>query len=151
LCINADSNRRGTNKTSTAWNVSPATLVPELRRRYFVARFIRDEINHVFSLADLVVSRAGAGTINEICALGKAALYVPLVPTGGDEQTRNARVCENAGAAVVVKQAELNGESLLAAVSTLLADRRACKQWDLQHTRWRNQTQRTLWPKRLWP
>ncbi len=93
-----------------------AQLSPFLRRRYFVQRFIRQEINDVFALCDLVVSRAGASTINEVCALGKAALYVPLVPTGGDEQTRNAALCERAGAAVSIKQsllAEENGAELL--------------------------------------
>jgi UDP-N-acetylglucosamine--N-acetylmuramyl-(pentapeptide) pyrophosphoryl-undecaprenol N-acetylglucosamine transferase len=98
-------------------------LSPELRRRYFLTRFVGDEIKHVFALADLVVGRAGAGTVNEVCALGKAALYVPLVPTRGDEQTRNARVCVEAGAATVILQSELSGERLLREVSTLLTDR----------------------------
>ncbi|HVF85653.1 MAG TPA: UDP-N-acetylglucosamine--N-acetylmuramyl-(pentapeptide) pyrophosphoryl-undecaprenol N-acetylglucosamine transferase, partial [Abditibacteriaceae bacterium] len=93
-----------------------ASLPPVLRRRYLVQHFIRQEINDVFALADLVVSRAGASTINEVCALGKAALYVPLVPTGGDEQTRNAALCERQGAAVSMEQSELaseNGANLL--------------------------------------
>ncbi len=93
-----------------------AKLPPILRRRYFVQRFIRDEINDVFALCDLVVSRAGASTINEVCALGKAALYIPLVPTGGDEQTRNAALCERAGAAISMTQSVLleeNGALLL--------------------------------------
>jgi UDP-N-acetylglucosamine--N-acetylmuramyl-(pentapeptide) pyrophosphoryl-undecaprenol N-acetylglucosamine transferase len=100
-----------------------AQLAPELRRRYFFTRFVGDEIKHVFALADLVVGRAGAGTIAEICVLGKPALYIPLVPTGGDEQTRNARACAQAGAAVIVPQAELTGPRLLAEVRALLADR----------------------------
>ena len=86
-------------------------LSSQLQRRYFVTRFVRDEINDVFALADLIVSRAGASTINEVCALGKAALYIPLVPTGGDEQTKNARVCNQIGAAVIVKQSDLSNEN----------------------------------------
>jgi UDP-N-acetylglucosamine--N-acetylmuramyl-(pentapeptide) pyrophosphoryl-undecaprenol N-acetylglucosamine transferase len=100
-----------------------ASLPPELRRRYFFTRFVGAEINHVFALADLVVGRAGAGTIAEICVLGKPALYVPLVPTGGDEQTRNARACAAAGAATTIPQAELSGPRLLAELPPLLADR----------------------------
>ncbi len=46
-----------------------------------------------------------------------------LVPTRGDEQTRNARVCVDTGAATVILQGELSGERLLGEVSTLLADR----------------------------
>ncbi len=99
-----------------------AALAPELRRRYFFTRFVGDEIRHVFALADLVVGRAGAGTIAEICVLGKPALYIPLVPTGGDEQTRNARMCAEAGAAAIIPQAELSGPRLLAGLRTLLAD-----------------------------
>lgn len=99
-----------------------AGLPAGLRQRYYLTRFVGDEIKHVFALADMVVGRAGAGTIAEICALGKPALYIPLVPTGGDEQTRNARTCAQAGAAVIVPQAELSGPRLLAEVRTLLAD-----------------------------
>ncbi|MBW3637807.1 MAG: undecaprenyldiphospho-muramoylpentapeptide beta-N-acetylglucosaminyltransferase, partial [Armatimonadetes bacterium] len=88
-------------------------LPPNLRARYALTRFVRDELNHVFALAELVVSRAGASTVTELCALGKPALYVPLVPTGGDEQTKNARMCENRGAARILGQNEISGETLL--------------------------------------
>jgi UDP-N-acetylglucosamine--N-acetylmuramyl-(pentapeptide) pyrophosphoryl-undecaprenol N-acetylglucosamine transferase len=98
-------------------------LPPELRRRYFFTRFVGDEIHHVFALADLVLGRAGAGTIAEVCVLGKPAVYVPLVPTGGDEQTRNARACAAADAATIIPQAELTGSRLLAELLPLLADR----------------------------
>ena len=62
-----------------------ATLPDELRRRYAVTSFVGPEIGDVFALADVVVSRSGAGTLAEVAALGKAAVFVPLVPTGGDE------------------------------------------------------------------
>jgi UDP-N-acetylglucosamine--N-acetylmuramyl-(pentapeptide) pyrophosphoryl-undecaprenol N-acetylglucosamine transferase len=99
-----------------------AALPSELSRRYYATRFVGGEIGHVFALADLVLSRAGAGTLAELCALGKPAVYVPLVPTGGDEQTRNARMCVEAGAAALVPQAELDGPRLLAELPPLLAD-----------------------------
>jgi UDP-N-acetylglucosamine--N-acetylmuramyl-(pentapeptide) pyrophosphoryl-undecaprenol N-acetylglucosamine transferase len=97
-------------------------LPPELRRRYHFTRFVGAEIKDVFALADLVIGRAGAGTIAEICVLGKPALYIPLVPTGGDEQTRNAKMCAAAGAAAIIPQAELSGPRLLAEIRPLLAD-----------------------------
>jgi UDP-N-acetylglucosamine--N-acetylmuramyl-(pentapeptide) pyrophosphoryl-undecaprenol N-acetylglucosamine transferase len=103
--------------------LAAAQLPPELRRRYHFTRFVGAEIKDVFALADLVVGRAGAGTIAEICVLGKPALYIPLVPTGGDEQTRNAQACASAGAAIIITQAELNGARLLAEIQPLLADR----------------------------
>ncbi len=100
-----------------------ATLSPALRRRYYVTRFVGEEIGDIFALADLVVSRSGAGTVAEVAALGKPALFVPLIPTGGDEQTRNARRSEEAGAAVSIKQADMTGPRLLSQVQHLLKDR----------------------------
>lgn len=97
-------------------------LPPELKRRYALSKFIRDELKDVFALTDLVLGRAGAGTVTELCALGKPAIYVPLVPTGGDEQTKNAQMCVERGAAVIIKQGELAAETLLAQLKELLAD-----------------------------
>ncbi len=99
-----------------------ALLPPELRARYALTRFVKAEINHVFAFADLVVSRAGASTVTEVCALGKPALYVPLVPTGGDEQTKNAQMAHKVGAAKILLQSEISGATLLAAIQNLLAD-----------------------------
>ncbi len=99
-----------------------AALPEVLQRCYFVTRFVNQEIAHVFALADLVVGRAGAGTLAELCVLGLPAVYIPLVPTGGDEQTRNARMCANAGAAQIIPQAELSAERLINVVRPLLAN-----------------------------
>ncbi len=93
-----------------------------LRRRYFLTRFVGEEIGDVFALADLVVGRSGAGTVTEICALGLPAVYVPLVPTGGDEQTRNAQRVAGIGAAIVLPQDSLDGPRLMIAILSLLED-----------------------------
>nr|MDQ2688314.1 UDP-N-acetylglucosamine--N-acetylmuramyl-(pentapeptide) pyrophosphoryl-undecaprenol N-acetylglucosamine transferase [Armatimonadota bacterium] len=98
------------------------TLPPSLRARYSVTGFVRDEIGDVFALADLVIGRSGAGTVAEVCALGKPALFIPLVPTGGDEQTRNARRLADAGAAKILPSAALTGPALLAEIQALLSD-----------------------------
>ena len=97
-------------------------LPHKLARRYRVAHFVRDEINHVFAWADLALSRAGAGTISELCVLGKPAVYVPLMPTRGDEQTRNAQACERAGAAKIIRQSEISASRLLAELPQLFGD-----------------------------
>jgi UDP-N-acetylglucosamine--N-acetylmuramyl-(pentapeptide) pyrophosphoryl-undecaprenol N-acetylglucosamine transferase len=101
-----------------------AAALPEAQQiRYYVTPFIGDEIGDVYALADLVVGRSGAGTISEVCAAGKASLFVPLVPTGGDEQTRNAKRLQSIGAADILTQSEINGISLVERIKSLLSDR----------------------------
>ncbi|MGH3684843.1 MAG: UDP-N-acetylglucosamine--N-acetylmuramyl-(pentapeptide) pyrophosphoryl-undecaprenol N-acetylglucosamine transferase [Pseudonocardiaceae bacterium] len=59
--------------------------------RYQVVDFVGAELPDVLALADIVISRSGAGTVAELTALGKPSVLVPLIPTGGDEQVHNAR------------------------------------------------------------
>jgi UDP-N-acetylglucosamine--N-acetylmuramyl-(pentapeptide) pyrophosphoryl-undecaprenol N-acetylglucosamine transferase len=102
-----------------AINALPADLL----RRYYLTRFVdSDEIGDVYALSDLLIARSGAGTVTEACALGKPALFIPLVPTGGDEQTRNAQRSVDAGGAVILPQAQCDAPHLLEAVRDLLAD-----------------------------
>lgn len=104
-------------------------VLPEhLQKRYALSKFIRDELRDVLALADLVIGRAGAGTVTEMCAVGKAALYVPLVPTGGDEQTKNAQMAVNVGAARILRQSDCDGPNLLKAVEELLSDAKDLRQ-----------------------
>ncbi len=98
-------------------------LPVHLQARYFVVDFVADEIGHIYALADAVVSRSGAGTLAELFALGKPAILIPLVPTGGDEQRRNAQLAKAAGAAQIIEQADLSGQVLCKAVCGLLTDR----------------------------
>ena len=100
------------------------TLSPQLQSRWCVRAFIQaTELGDAYALANLLVSRSGAGTVTEACALGKPAIFVPLVPASGDEQTRNAQRLVDAGAALIVKQSECTSETLLAAILPLLDDR----------------------------
>ena len=97
-------------------------LPAHLERRYFVVPFVGDEIADIFALCDLIVGRSGAGTVTEAAAVGKPALFIPLVPTGGDEQTRNAKRSVDAGAAVLLPSRDLSGPHLLSEIAALLAD-----------------------------
>lgn len=60
-----------------------------------------------YACADLVVARAGAGTISELCLLGKAVVLVPSPNVAEDHQTKNAMALVNKQAAVMVKDAEV--------------------------------------------
>ncbi len=71
-----------------------------------------DHINQAYSLSDLVVCRAGATTLAEITALGKAAILVPYPYAVNYHQEKNAETLKNAGAASVIKDEKLNGETL---------------------------------------
>jgi UDP-N-acetylglucosamine--N-acetylmuramyl-(pentapeptide) pyrophosphoryl-undecaprenol N-acetylglucosamine transferase len=62
--------------------------------------------------ADLVVARAGAMTVAELTACGKPAILIPLPTAIYDHQAKNAKVLEDAGAAVVIPQVELSGRRL---------------------------------------
>jgi UDP-N-acetylglucosamine--N-acetylmuramyl-(pentapeptide) pyrophosphoryl-undecaprenol N-acetylglucosamine transferase len=72
--------------------------------------------------ADLVVSRAGATTVAELAAAGKAALLVPFPAATDQHQLANARALERAGAARVILQAELTPERLRGEIHELLAE-----------------------------
>lgn len=98
-----------------------AGLDQATRKRYRVIPFVTDTLPDVYAAASLVVSRAGAGTVAELCALGLPAVLIPLPGARGDEQTANARVLADAGAAVLLPERELAPDRLLAVVQELLA------------------------------
>jgi UDP-N-acetylglucosamine--N-acetylmuramyl-(pentapeptide) pyrophosphoryl-undecaprenol N-acetylglucosamine transferase len=77
--------------------------------------------------ADLIVCRAGATTLAEIAAAGKAAILVPLPTATDDHQRRNAEALADAGAAEVLLQSGLTGQRLAERIRALVAqpERRA--------------------------
>lgn len=77
-----------------------------------------DDMASAYLAADLMVGRAGAGTVVETTALGVPTIYVPL-PHGNGEQARNAAGAVAAGAGVVVANADLDAERLLAEVARI--------------------------------
>jgi UDP-N-acetylglucosamine--N-acetylmuramyl-(pentapeptide) pyrophosphoryl-undecaprenol N-acetylglucosamine transferase len=77
-----------------------------------------------FAWADLIVCRAGATTLSELCAAGRPAILVPYPHAADDHQTHNAEALRQAGAAVVLRDTELDGPTLARAISDLVADGR---------------------------
>lgn len=73
-----------------------------------------------FEKADLLVCRAGATTCAEIAAAGKAAVMIPLPTAADNHQQKNAEAFENAGAAKMILQRELSGETLASAIDRLI-------------------------------
>jgi UDP-N-acetylglucosamine--N-acetylmuramyl-(pentapeptide) pyrophosphoryl-undecaprenol N-acetylglucosamine transferase len=75
-----------------------------------------------FAAADLVISRAGAGTISELCVLGMPSILVPSPNVAEDHQTANARSLADRGAAVLISDAEV-GSRLVEDALTLVIDK----------------------------
>ncbi|MFN7385916.1 MAG: undecaprenyldiphospho-muramoylpentapeptide beta-N-acetylglucosaminyltransferase [Lysobacteraceae bacterium] len=105
-------------------------LVDEARAAYAVSKlnariepFITDMAD-AYGWADLVISRAGASTLAELCAAGVASVLVPFPGAVDDHQARNAEVLADGGAAVWVRQTDTLAADLADLLKPLLGDRR---------------------------
>lgn len=90
-----------------------------------VTKFISDMAS-AYAAADLVVSRAGAGSISELELLGKPSILVPSPNVAEDHQTKNARALSDRGAAVLVTDAEAR-EKLVEEIIKLIHDKEQLK------------------------
>lgn len=87
-----------------------------------------DRMELAYSAADLIVTRAGAGTLTEIATFGLPSILIPYPYAAGDHQAHNATVFERAGAARMILQSELGahhaekGERLGEAIAGLLGN-----------------------------
>ncbi len=75
---------------------------------YFPLEFAYEELPHLYAIADLAVSRAGAGSIAELAANGIPSLLVPLRGVAHDHQQKNALHAEKFGGAIVEQQGNLD-------------------------------------------
>ena len=71
-----------------------------------------DDMSRVYEKTDLVICRAGSGTLSEITAFGIPSILVPLAFSTHDHQLKNARILESSAAAVVIEEKELSVEGL---------------------------------------
>lgn len=78
-----------------------------------------DAMEDAYAAADLVVCRAGAGTVSELSAVGLPAVYVPL-PIGNGEQALNARPVVDAGGGLLIDDADFTADSVRTVVLPLL-------------------------------
>jgi UDP-N-acetylglucosamine--N-acetylmuramyl-(pentapeptide) pyrophosphoryl-undecaprenol N-acetylglucosamine transferase len=98
-----------------------AQLPGDLQPRYLVTDFVGPELPDVLALADVVISRSGAGTIAELTALGKPSVLIPLATSAGNEQEHNALHLRQAGAAVALVKGAVAPDGLRSAVGPILA------------------------------
>ena len=84
----------------------------------YVTDFI-SKMDHAYKLADLVISRAGASSISELCLLGKPSILVPSPNVAEDHQTHNAMALVNKQAAILVRDAEAKEKLIPLAIETV--------------------------------
>ncbi|WP_243716031.1 UDP-N-acetylglucosamine--N-acetylmuramyl-(pentapeptide) pyrophosphoryl-undecaprenol N-acetylglucosamine transferase [Actinomadura darangshiensis] len=101
--------------------VTQMQLPADQAGRRLLIPYVAAELPDVLALADVVVSRSGAGTIAELAALGKAAILVPLAGSAGNEQVHNARHLAEIGAAIALV-GDVGPDHLRAAIAPLLTD-----------------------------
>lgn len=91
---------------------------------YCQFEYIKNELRDIFSLADIVISRAGANAICELLALRKPNLLIPLSANASrGDQILNARSFERQGFSMVLEEEDLSKDTLLDSVQKLYNDR----------------------------
>ncbi|MCX7982478.1 MAG: undecaprenyldiphospho-muramoylpentapeptide beta-N-acetylglucosaminyltransferase [Syntrophales bacterium] len=104
---------------------------PFVAEMYVKKGFVADvrvfivEMAQFYGMADLLVCRAGATTVAEVTALGKAAIFIPFAHAVGDHQTFNARALVEAGAAEMIQEGDLSPKTLADTIRRLYFDRDA--------------------------
>lgn len=88
--------------------------------RWQVHAFL-DDMPARFAAADLILARSGASTVAELAAAGKPSVLVPFPQAADDHQRKNAEVMAEAGAAVMILEAELTPDRLCRELAQLLA------------------------------
>ncbi|WP_421920629.1 undecaprenyldiphospho-muramoylpentapeptide beta-N-acetylglucosaminyltransferase [Marinifilum sp.] len=96
--------------------------LPDVKVTDFLSR-----MDLAYATADIVISRAGAGTISELCLVEKACILVPSPNVSEDHQTKNAMALVNKDAAVMVKDIEAE-EVLISKALELIKDEEKCAQ-----------------------
>ncbi len=69
-----------------------------------------NKMEHAYRVADIIISRSGAGSVSELCLVGKPVVFIPSPNVAEDHQTKNARALVNAGAALMIQEKNLENE-----------------------------------------
>ena len=108
-----------THQTGEADFENTVSAYRELSLEALVKPFIED-MGEAYGKADLIIARAGATTIAEVTALGKAALFIPFPYATHNHQEKNARSIEEKGACKVLLEGETNHQILADTIGQLL-------------------------------
>jgi UDP-N-acetylglucosamine--N-acetylmuramyl-(pentapeptide) pyrophosphoryl-undecaprenol N-acetylglucosamine transferase len=86
-----------------------------------VLPFVSDVSEH-YDWADMIIARAGAGTLSELALAGLPSFLVPLADAAGDHQAKNAAAFASRGAALWVRERDWRGDSVAAAIAEVLRE-----------------------------
>lgn len=86
-----------------------------------------DNMNEYLNACDVVISRAGALTISEITACGKASILIPSPNVTGNHQYHNAKVVADKGGAILIEEKELTSDKVVKVLLSLKNDPQALK------------------------
>ena len=98
--------------------ISEALAKTDKVENLIATEFIK-EMDKAYAAADLVISRAGASSISEICLLEKPSILVPSPNVAEDHQTKNAQALSSRGAAVLVRDADARDTLVETALKTV--------------------------------
>ena len=119
-----------TGKGSWAWMPQAVTDAgvdlkknPQIELREYIYN-----MQELMVAADLVISRAGASSLNEIAASGTPSIIVPSPNVTDNHQEKNARILEQRGGAVVIRESESSGKLLYETAKSILSDPRRAEQ-----------------------
>lgn len=101
---------------------SEAAQLPNVHIKQFI-----DRMDLAYQLADVIIARAGALTISELCLVGKPSILIPSPNVSEDHQTKNAMALVNKEAAIIIKNQDAK-EQIIGKALELLADESLQKQ-----------------------
>lgn len=113
-------------QTGVSFQEEASDLLSSYQGEVYCNAFI-ERMDLAYYLADLVVSRAGASSISELCLLGKPTILIPSPNVAEDHQTKNALALSERGAAILIPDSEAEGRLTSQAIA-LVQDRPALEQ-----------------------
>lgn len=112
-------------KTSATMNAANmlnehrSALPPQQQTNYFIREWVsEEELAWIYHHVQLIISRAGGNTVQEITFIAKPAIFIPLAFAHRDEQRKNAESLVQTGSAMMLLQQDATPENLLALIQT---------------------------------
>lgn len=102
------------------YNESAARLKPDQKLYFHLFPFLGEELKHAYTAANLIISRAGAGSIFEIAYLAKPSILIPLPDSAQDHQLENAYEYSKFGATIVMEQQNMTPHLFLNNINYIL-------------------------------